>query len=195
MSDLHESDNLPIPADLLPELAGFTGDLHAVFLQVTNAIDNISRDNESDWLGQTKLAQFIALLQRDLSFLGRDVQRRAAEHLPKRVMDVEGFGRIERRKGGSWKNVDWPVVVKRIAEDVCIDGETGELRADLTLVEQAVLKTLDATGRSSVRVGGITSLGLQMEDVARRDDAPLSIGFPRLRDWRTGEAAIDEEEE
>jgi hypothetical protein len=189
-NDLELAPDLPVHDD-----KALRRQLHAPLLGLINMLDAASIQHADDRDGQARLLQVIDMMIRDLRLVRADAAERCANAFPVyekgkaagkpmgKVL-IDGIGEVRRSAAGSWKDPDWDTIQKYvIAFATSADPETGELPSTYTIARSAVGLTLACTGRSSIRVGGVEALNLEMENVARRDDARPTVTVPSLGDW------------
>lgn len=188
------SDLQPIaPLPVLDDKA-LRRQLHSQLLSLVNTIDATSIAHADDYVGQARLAQVVDMLIRDLRLVRADIGQRCADHFPTYDKGksagkpmaktlIDGIGEVRRSGSSSWKDPDWDAITTAIGTRAKFDPATGEVFDDAAATWRAIDMTLACTGRSSIRVGGVEALGLEISEVARRDEARPNVSVPSLGDW------------
>jgi len=174
---------IDVPAltgDELAELAGVEQAMTMVRSALV-VLDDLRAANPDDPDGMARLVQLTRTLERDIVSLRRAASLDLYTAMTDKIMDIDGVGRIEAKRGRSRKVHDVDAVDQAIWEDACVDAE-GEMQDTGHAVSRSMDLMKSVYGITASRKPSITKvvsvLGLDPDDVAEWVEGTPSVVMP-----------------
>lgn len=123
------------------------------------------------------LAQVRALMA-DLRYIAELVETDVADLMPDRNVDIDGLGRIERRKATDRKSWDWDQLLPRLIRLAIDPDGTGELLDGADLMEAMkgiITDVIGVTPSKSPRITALRAQGIDPDEYAETKPGKSSV--------------------